>query len=83
MIKAIQVVIESKEGCVSNRNAVSAECVRSWDRVPPEVADDIAQADSDPDAAQRLGVRMDDLVPEMRLTELRNWVKSLRAVART
>jgi GMP synthase (glutamine-hydrolysing) len=56
---------------------------RSWERVPPEVADDIARADSNPEAAQRLGVRMDDLVPDMRLTELRNWLTSLHAVART
>ena len=50
---------------------------RAWQRVPERVADDIAVADTDADAATRLGVLQSDLAPSMRLTELRNWLESL------
>lgn len=40
-------------------------------------AQDLSQADTSAEAAARLGIRPDDLAPEMRLTELRNWLAQL------
>ncbi len=51
--------------------------VREWERVSADVADDIAVADADQEAAARLGVRMSDLRDEVRMAELRNWLKSI------
>lgn len=48
-----------------------------WERFGPEEAGDIAAAPQDPDAAARLGIRAEDLWPEVRMTELRNWLASL------
>lgn len=55
---------------------IGAACGK-WDRLPADEAADLAQADTDADAARRLGIRPDDLKPEVRLTELRNWLASL------
>ena len=48
-----------------------------WGRLPAEIADDVALADTEPAAARRLGVRIQDLQPEMRTSEIRNWLQSL------
>ena len=48
-----------------------------WERLPEEAARDIAAAPEDPEAAARLGIRAEDLWPEVRMTELRNWLASL------
>ncbi|MEM1074852.1 MAG: type 1 glutamine amidotransferase [Pseudomonadota bacterium] len=54
-----------------------ASRARAWKRLPDETIADIEVADSDAEAAARLGVRSDDLKPRMRMTELRNWLDSL------
>ncbi|WP_300032416.1 type 1 glutamine amidotransferase [uncultured Roseobacter sp.] len=51
--------------------------VRDWDLFPDDKAADLTVADEDPDAAARLGVRFADMQPEMRMTEIRNWLRSL------
>lgn len=51
--------------------------VRAWGRLPETEATDLAQADTDPAAAARLGVRFEDMQSDVRLTELRNWLSSL------
>jgi GMP synthase (glutamine-hydrolysing) len=51
--------------------------VRAWGRAPEAMADDMEVAASDAAAAARLGVRTSDMQPQMRLTELRNWLDSL------
>jgi len=53
------------------------ERVKAWGRCSPDMADDLAQAATDPQAAARLGVRQADLQDTARLTELRNWLTSL------
>jgi GMP synthase (glutamine-hydrolysing) len=51
--------------------------MRDWNKLPKDIAADIAIADTDRAAAARLGVRFTDMQPEMRMTELRNWLASL------
>jgi GMP synthase (glutamine-hydrolysing) len=51
---------------------------REWNRIPANIAGDIEQAEHSAEAAERLGVRIEDMQAEMRLTELRNWLSRLR-----
>ncbi|MEM9577276.1 MAG: type 1 glutamine amidotransferase [Pseudomonadota bacterium] len=50
---------------------------RTWKRVSAQMADDIERAADDAAAAKRLGVRIEDMQPEVRLSELNNWLHSL------
>ncbi|WP_298839970.1 type 1 glutamine amidotransferase [uncultured Roseobacter sp.] len=51
--------------------------VRDWELLPNAEADDLMSADQDPAASDRLGVRFSDMQSETRLTEIRNWIRSL------
>ena len=51
--------------------------VVAWGRCSAEVGAELEIAGTDPDAAKRLGVRFSDMQPEVRLTELRNWLAQL------
>lgn len=50
---------------------------RAWGHVEEAEAADLECADTDPDAAARLGVKFCDMQTPARLTELRNWLESL------
>lgn len=43
----------------------------------PQAARDLEVSADDPRAAERLGIRPEDMTPEVRLTELRNWLAFL------
>lgn len=45
--------------------------------MPKDISNDLSVAHQDAEAAERLGVRFDDMQTETRLTELRNWLASL------
>ena len=45
--------------------------------MPPQETADLARVEHDPEAAARLGIRHSDMQPEVRMTELRNWLASL------
>lgn len=49
----------------------------AWARCDPKEAGDLACAAHDRQAADRLGVRFEDMQDAMRMTELRNWLASL------
>ena len=51
--------------------------VREWRRLPDDIAEDIQVVDSDADAAARLSVRIEDMQSHTRLTEIRNWLRSV------
>ena len=51
--------------------------VLDWGRLHADIAEDLQIADQKAEAAERLGVRFADMQPEMRMTELRNWLASL------
>ena len=45
--------------------------------ISPDAAADLARVEHDPEAAERLGILHGDMQPEVRMTELRNWLASL------
>ncbi|WP_162933411.1 type 1 glutamine amidotransferase [Sulfitobacter mediterraneus] len=47
------------------------------DLLSAQEAQDLEMAERDPAAAERLGVRVSDMNPQTRMTELRNWLASL------
>ena len=51
--------------------------VGDWGLLAQSAAQDLAMADTSPAAAERLGVRFSDMQANVRMTEIRNWLRSL------
>lgn len=60
---------------IDPKNLGSSMARMGW--MPEDAARDLAISADDAVAADRLGIRADDMKPEVRMTELRNWLASL------
>lgn len=61
----------------SENAAFVARGQRAVGEIDARTAGDMQVADRDAAAAHRLGVRAVDMAPQVRMTELRNWLASL------